>query len=106
MGARPRGDLDVGGGWQGVWVAAKRPRKSVSQMLCLDFPRPAGTVELKRLWEAEVLGKGLQPLGNSRVPHAGRLLWIGPEEAMVGLGGGRRRGVQSLLRFGFWSTSL
>lgn len=42
-----------------MWVATKRPTKKVYQMLFLDFPRPVGTVEFKRVWEIEALGKGL-----------------------------------------------
>lgn len=50
MGTRPRGDLDLGGGWQKVWVATKRPTKKVYQILFLDFPTPVETVEFKRVW--------------------------------------------------------
>lgn len=33
--------------------------KTVYQMLFLDFPRPVGTVEFKRVWEIQAPGKGL-----------------------------------------------
>lgn len=31
MGTRPRGDPDLGGGWQKVWVAIKRPTKKCTR---------------------------------------------------------------------------
>lgn len=57
MGARPRGDPDLGGRRQKVWVATKRPTKKVYQMLFLDFPRPVGTVEFKRVWKLKLWGR-------------------------------------------------
>lgn len=46
-------------------------QKKSAPMLFLDLPRPAGIAEFRRVWEAEALGEGLQPLGNSRLPHTG-----------------------------------
>lgn len=59
MGARPRGDPDLGGGRQKVWVATKRPTKKSVPDAVSRFSQTSRYCGVQESLEIEALGKGL-----------------------------------------------